>query len=109
MNARFLVYGQKGVVKLTLSPGQKLSHHWSNWDCEGYTYKCQTWEYQDSVIHKSVATGGRDCDGRIDYYSEYMCAVENLCGYVTDNGASMPMWQETETVVADQYAQMAGY
>lgn len=67
-NARF-TYND---CKITLKPGQTINHGQSWSTDEGYSYQAETFSYDGENVHLSTAHGGRDCDGPIDYFADFI-------------------------------------
>jgi len=83
-------------VSITLAPGQTLNHYQAEPTDEGYSYRAQTFTHHlDGTVTCSTASGGRDCDGRLDYYSDL----------VWDHGR----WELESRSQRDEYAEAAGY
>lgn len=132
MNARFWVYVNGGPVKLTLKPGQSLTHETGGPCDEGWSHEITEWthetiDYADSetpVVTRNWSTESQDCDGRhgssgtdscwlgeLRRGSEpYYTALESWEDPTTWDGVIWPDWTEVRhNGVYDQFAQMAGY
>jgi hypothetical protein len=121
-NARFWVYSgnaEGGWVKLTLKPGQTLSHA-SGGPCdEGYSYREDSWTHNGDHLQGESSTESRDCDGRYSHYWEGH-AIDLLphwdhykSGNYVDEDPTLlgltPSWVEGECSVRDHSAEAAGY
>ena len=129
MNARFWIYVNGGPVKITLRPGQSITHE-SGGPCdEGWSYESETWTLETDrnntpIVARAWCTESQDCDGRHGnsgndhcerlrlksggdpYYTE----LESHDDPTTWDGVIWPDWQEVSRgPVYDQYAQAAGY
>lgn len=124
MNARFWVYANEGPVKLTLRPGQSLSHHTGGRADEGWSYEGTTWEYpaDEPVVCRKWAVEALDCDGRHGHWGEDVCHLSRLQSGAepyfneedrqdrqTWEGVIWPAWESENRGQRDQYAEIAGY
>lgn len=119
-NARFWDWVNNGWVKITLKPGQSLSHHRHSKDEEGYSYEHTEWNYfvdGEDEITRNWISGGRDCDGEIRNTGGEV-AVRGADGFALVSVAEIHMGQPmarldwktaVPTRVYDQYAQQMGY
>ena len=114
-NARFWAYLNGGLVKITLRPGQSLSWNNSRQTEEGWNTEFDSWEHIGDRIIRDCGSMGRDCDGRIEYYSTSECMLTDLaCGcepYGIDDCADVryPAWELTDDHCRDYAAEAAGY
>jgi hypothetical protein len=111
-NARFWIWANDQAIKMTLKPGQRLTHYVGGPTEEGWHAETTTWEYLDGAVYRDWVSDGRDCDGRLTRGGQDRCAVHQLsAGYdSTEDGVTYPAWQETrDDGVYDEYAQRAGY
>lgn len=108
MNARFLVYVNDGMVKLTLRPGQRLSWSTGGPDEEGWHSEGETLEYRDGGIHCVAWTDGRDCDGRMSTERLLFCPLERLKAREYE-GLLLPDWERVSSSQRDYQAEAAGY
>jgi hypothetical protein len=110
INARFWVYANDSLVKLTLKPGQVLRHVEGGYTDEGYSWTETRWEYDDfdCKLLRSKTTESRDCDGRMDYFSEYECGLIEL-NYSRDGEEDYPDWKVLHRSQRDYSAEAAGY
>ena len=102
-NARFSVYVNGGDVIITLKPKQVLNWGMSEPTDEGYHYENFTWELHNGTVYCEMSSGGRDCDGRIDHYTDRECKVENI-----DLEKYAP-WEKQNHSVQDHNAIAANY
>lgn len=129
MNARFWTYVNGGPVKLTLKPGQSLTHETGGPTDEGWYHDITDWTYETDddgkpIVTRNWSTDGQDCDGRHGNGGCEECPLaELLTGnepYYTDleswedpttwDGVIWPAWREVSIgPVYDQFAQLAGY
>lgn len=122
-NIRFWVHANEGLCKLTLKPGQTLSHRQGGPTDEGWSWCGQTWEYDEheGLVKHSITTEAQDCDGRHGDYRDFECRIEHLAVYqatlwddllgqpVEVPGVRLPKWEKAGASQYDQYAEMAGY
>lgn len=117
-NARFWTVVNNGPVKVTLKPGQSLSHRSGGAHDEGFCLHGVTWEY--SGEHGTVGLfeyeRGRDCDGPHSASYESECPLDRLCDrelYGFDEleftGIRLPEWEPLEAEQHDEYAEAMGY
>lgn len=117
-NARFWIYWNQQHTKLTLRPGQTLClYHHAATD-EGFAYCGEEYYYDpdEKLIACTRDSGGRDCDGPIDFHNEWVCPLGRLQHHAMavdgDPGKGiiyMPDWWTTEAWQRDVYAEDAGY
>ena len=109
-NARFWVRYRGSWVKLTMKPETTLETYESEPTDEGFSYEHVRYRYDGEEVTCEVANGGKDCDGRIDCYTDYACMVTDLRGAMSyHNEVPIPKWTRLQTSVYDQYAAMMGY
>ena len=97
MNVRF----EWKNTKITLKPGQRLSHYTSGPHDEGYSYSAVTFEYfkDESAVRAECTSGGVDCDGHVARYTDL----------ILDVNQRWRGWQIESESQYDQYAQAANY
>ena len=85
---------------------------------EGYAYEGDEYYYDPDlrIIHNIHDSGGRDCDGPIDYHSEFTCPVNRLHDHTmfvdgdpNKGEISMPDWKRGGSWKRDLYAEVMGY
>lgn len=112
-NARFWTWGAKGLVKITLKPGQELHHHGGGPTDEGYSYTGVSLAYdtEHQCIVQEVATHSCDCDGPLDTYTAYRAELDQLKAHEsrTDHGVLFPVWERVTSRQRDYYAEQMGY
>ena len=111
MNARFWHFGPCGPVKLTLRPGQSLTHSTGGRTDEGWSQSSTRWTHEGETVHLEWCDDGSDCDGRLTRTGENRCALDrlhngNVC---PEFGIVYPDWQEARVSVRDYSAEDAGY
>ena len=110
-NARFTVYINGADVRITLRPGQMLSHHWGHATDEGYDSGSDTWKHEGDHISWQWGTDGRDCDGRLSHGGE--STATELTGNRVENysepDSDYPVWQSLHSYQHDYRAEAAGY
>lgn len=114
-NARFWIVGPDGsYVKLTLVPGQTLSFGFGGPTDEGYScrWESYTLDAELGTVLSTITSEGRDCDGRMDRSSSFVCPVDQLRGgqeCYEFPGNFMPAWERTGSHQRDYSAEAAGY
>ena len=103
MNARFWVYTAHSLAKLTLRPGQLLRYVEGGYTDEGYSWTETTWLHEHDRVLRRKVTEARDCDGRMDYFSEH--ELTNLRPEEED----CPNWHRLHISQRDYSAEAAGY
>ena len=124
-NARFWTWVNDGWVKITLRPDQSLSHHTGGATDEGFSYTVETWSFDGQLVECETNTTARDCDGRLDNTSIYVCPVADLrardvyeesIGWSVEAGPEesnrgifAPEWKRRTAWQRDYEAEAAGY
>ena len=62
--ARFWEWLNGGWVKISLRPGQKLTHFAYEDTDEGWSAASRTWENMNGYVEREYHCDSRDCDGR---------------------------------------------
>jgi hypothetical protein len=110
MNARFNEFINGSVVTLTLKPGQSLTWGKSWRHDEGGSYESHQWRFDGETLFDEAASGGTDCDGRIDQYEEYACPVALAKANWNEHaGALYPAWETVDAWQRDQFAESMNY
>jgi hypothetical protein len=112
-NARFWIY-RNCPTKLTLRPGQVLTHSTFTAADEGWRSEGHVWEYDGEVVSKEHFTDGTDCDGRLQEYDSASCPVGRLKDgpqlFEQDLGViAYPCWEYDESGQRDFSAEAMGY
>lgn len=77
---------------------------------EGWEYEEHSFMYESGVIYRESASGGCDCDGRIDHYQSDCCPDTEVFGRLSPNKKNiLPAWRDVKRSQRDQYAEMMGY
>ena len=119
-NARFWVYWNDSLVKVTLKPGQEIQMHCGGTTEEGYSSEYVVFEYDEAeqIVHRRGGTIAKDCDGPIESHYLDVCPVqalaqgnENYDGVEDSNGniIRFPAWQSVNSWQCDHFAEAAGY
>jgi hypothetical protein len=123
-NARFWAYINGSPVRLTLKPGEEISHQEGGRTDEGFDYTGTSWYYDTlcCAIVRDTTRCARDCDGRLDQRSTYRALVAHLrdggepCLEYTDRlslphwqGVRWPQWTEGRVTQRDYSAEAMGY
>lgn len=110
MNARFWIYHNDSVVKLTLRPEEEVSFFSGGLTDEGYSYQTEIYRHQGDHVERTIDASSRDCDGRFDSYSKFTCCLEALRSCYNENVDIMyPDWIRKNAYQRDYNAEMAGY
>lgn len=109
-NIRFWDY-TASPVKITLSPGQKLTYKKYETDDEGWILKNITWEYIDNILICVIYTDGVDCDGRLSSIQAFSCEIEDLFsgGVNEELNIKYPKWNLLNCSQRDYSAESMGY
>jgi hypothetical protein len=108
------VHPNSPPVKITLKPGQSLSHGYGAGTDEGWNYHSETWTHDGDYIRLDTFSDGVDCDGRLSTGGTYYCMIgEDLTGLTFEDMASyvggVPVWTEEDSFQRDYSAEAAGY
>ena len=113
-NARFLVptVGWDTWTKITLRPGESLSHGWSARHEEGWSSGGTTWEHLGDAVRVTRWDRGTDCDGLSGNECTSECPLDRLATvpvYPPAPGQFRPDWQPVRASQFDAAAEAAGY
>ena len=126
-NARFWEYIHDGWVKLTLRPGQGLSHWHGAPDDEGYSREENSWAHLGDHVTNVWHFDARDCDGRISRSGASQCPLDRLQQHpavigdwrafdlhppdpnIYSTTLLRPAWQKLNCRQRDYSAEAAGY
>lgn len=125
-NARFWTWHNDGWVKLTLRPGQSLTHHVGGRTDEGWFSEATTWMHAVSEIVRENDSSGCDCDGPLYRHWRDRCCLDELAvvshvkqsddferypdGWMPDYAAPLtPAWESVSSSQRDVYAEAVGY
>lgn len=115
-NARFWTFINGGPVKLTLRPGQSLSHSRFAHTDEGWSRESYTWTHHGDRIESAWCEDGRDCDGQLTRRGTGFAQLDKLGenpAWPPDDpnmaGVLWPEWEDVETSQRDEFAELAGY
>lgn len=111
---RFWTHNKDGWVRLSLKPGQRLTHVTGGRTDEGWSRRVNTWEHAGEGVKLSYLDEGRDCDGYVSQAGELFCKAEKLMSdvFVRDDGRAIhrPEWEElSEPMCRDEYAEASNY
>lgn len=115
MTVKIWVYhsgsGGDGMVRLKLRPGAEPLRTWHGGpDDEGWSSRGERWWVEDGMIRNEVMTDGRDCDGRLSTFHEYVCPVERRHAVYNEySGYLMPDWKRGDSSQRDYSAEAMGY
>lgn len=131
INARFWDIINGGLVKITLKPGQSITHFRGGPTEEGWFLEETTWYYDPylDAVRCHTINDGVDCDGRLSHADEAISTLEDLrmvtakkVYWTLDGGASFypklddrykaikkPRWETLESYQRDYAAEAAGY
>ena len=109
--ARFWVFVGEGITMLSLAQGASLTVREGGETEEGYDVTVSTYTFSGDIVTCEVDRRARDCDGRLDVYSEYQCATEELFAGNVDRetGVKFPAWVRVSSSQRDYEAEKAGY
>lgn len=129
MTARFWVWHDGGLVKLSIRPGECIQVGGGGPCDEGCHYWNKAWELEDGVLEERNYSYSRDCDGPLERHSEREADVHELVGTLayyrngwsentgpvetmaTHNGRMIytPNWRKVSSGQRDHYAEAMGY
>ena len=119
-NARFWAFINGCPVKITLKPGQILSHCSGGRCEEGHAFHSETWEHVGHAVESSWSRWGSDCDGRYSDGGQGFAPLDQLDthdGYADAEdqrppelvGILFPSWEVADRFQRDYAAEAAGY
>lgn len=79
--ARFWAFVNLDWVKITLAPGDQLTHVTGGQHEEGYSFTTETWAFNGQTVTREIDTTGRDCDGRHYEHDVCDCDITDLAFY----------------------------
>jgi hypothetical protein len=99
------------AIKIKLRAGQTIRHHFYSLTDEGYTSEDEQWTFDGERVECEWYSDGRDCDGRLERFSEsFFFAEDAQAGHVDENeGIAFPRWQRTVSSQRDHTAEAMGY
>lgn len=106
MNARFWIWWNDDWVKLTLEPNTTLQLYDAHETDEGYSFQSEFFEHDGDTLIRESTSGGRDCDGPIEYHDVSECHLSTLD---TCAEPQCPPWQRVKAWQRDTYAEQMGY
>ena len=112
MNARFWVQNADDFVKLTLRPGQSLSHSQGRPTDEGWASLARTWSYDlpEFLVRCEYVDDEVDCDGRLTRGVELECPLHRLEALTFNATPPLPFWEKrAPSWQRDYQAEVAGY
>jgi hypothetical protein len=109
-NARFWVWANNAPAKVTLRPGQSVTHFTYARHDEGFYSTQTTWTHDGEGVDLSYYSAGTDCDGRHENGLEGFCPLDMLAaGIREDDLPPFPKWKYGPTAYRDYYAEAMGY
>jgi hypothetical protein len=108
-NARFWTWVNDGWVKLTLRPQETLTWAEAHLADEGWASEAMDWRYDGDGIHRSSYQAGRDCDGKMEWWGEDYCPLEDLAAIEATDGTLRPAWERKSASQRDYSAEAMGY
>lgn len=110
-NARFWVRINGSPVKLTLRPGEELSHAYGRSTDEGWYRRQDVWHFDGATVGCNWFEDQLDCDGRLDRYGTYSCRLSDLKALESQDDYTVvyPRWSHANSSQRDYAAEAAGY
>ena len=117
MNARFWTFIHDDYVKITLRPGQSLSHYMGGPTEEGWSSEATTWRHDGNTVTRQCTDDGCDCDGRLTRNYDCICPLSRL-SYRTVRSwegtwpkavYNFPDWEVMDSSQRDYAAEAMGY
>lgn len=110
-------------AKITLKDGQEVTLREGGPTDEGYCYETSVYQYfrEEGKVYSSIERNAKDCDGRLDTFSDYYFDVCNCHTYhewvgwneegedIYDDEIELVEWQKISSRQRDQFAAMMGY
>jgi len=110
-NARFWIFWNGGMVKLTLTHGQKLSLCAGGPDEEGWHAHRHKYEHCGSRVESTIFVEDRDCDGDHSEERHFFSKLCNLrANYEGYGSLLLPIWERKgHARCRDQFAESMNY
>lgn len=111
MTARFWIYWNGGLVKVSLRPGESFDLYRSEPTDEGYSAEFERYEFSGDSVTREIETAGRDCDGSHSTHMAQSARADKLSSVWNKYVAvRYPAWEtDRPTRVHDQFAEAMGY
>ena len=110
MNARFWIFWNDDMIKVTLKPGQEINLATGGLCDEGFNRQHETYRLEGDYVTSSWLNEGRDCDGPHSQYGYVQCHVDQLQSKYNDyNKLNMPAWKKVSSGQRDIFAESMGY
>ena len=111
MTARFWIYWNGQVTKITLAPGQVLELSESHPTDDGYSATWERYEHAGDSVIRELSRSGRDCDGCHGESREEIVRMDALSENFNEYaGIKYPAWRDLrKSRCYDQFAELAGY
>lgn len=107
--AKFWVLINDCPVKLSLRPGDSLSHVSGGATDEGYSWEAHTWAFNGVDVKSEVTTKASDCDGRFETSCNAYCPTHMLHAGCDFDGVRFPAWKLGKSSQRDYTAEAANY
>jgi len=107
--ARFWTFTNGAPVLVTVREGAPAHWRTAHPTDEGYHFESVSWVLRGDYITRHWSSGGRDCDGPIEYYGQDRCHVRALRAGPDSEGVTYPDWRRISERVHDVYAERMGY
>ena len=112
-NCRFWIFINDAPARLTLKPGQSLSHYQGGPTDEGWSSTATTWELSDNgeLLRCEHISDGSDCDGRLTRGCEQIASAnpEHFTGLYYTPELMRPDWRDADDWQRDHTAEAANY
>lgn len=115
-NARFWEYVNDGWVKITLKPGQSLTHVRAGRHDEGWYRDELSFEHNDIGVVSVYVSDGTDCDGRITHATKTFCLLSKLKAKPAEPDKKdfpipvpRPQWEQLSSRQRDYSAEAMNY
>lgn len=87
----------------------KMEYHQSWETDEGYSYQSLQVFFEDDVWKIEITSGGKDCDGKIDRYHDFVSQGGQIHKAEIDGWPFVSAWEFVLTCQNDAYARSMGY
>lgn len=87
----------------------KMEYHQSWETDEGYSYQSLQVFFEDDVWKIEVTSGGKDCDGKIDHYRDFISSGGQTFEAAIDGWPMVSDWQLVSAQQNDAFARSMRY
>jgi hypothetical protein len=101
----------KGLVKLSLEPGEVLAYRQSYDNGEGTTCEGAVIHHEGTHLKAVFFSMGNDCDGHHSSVATAICGLDAIAALPDpeEQGVLLPNWQTLDTEQRDAFAESMNY